>query len=384
MTPPTARRTALATATLILIAGFSAPPAPDSRAAAAPAIGAEEPPAGATTTGREPASEVWLGHFPEFPQGRLPESVAADLQTSLDAAVADGPFRGASAAVIVASAGSWSGGTGVNPNQNSIPMTAASVLPTHSVGKTVIAAQVLLLADEGKLGLDDLAADHYPPAFESATYLLDGAAVPEPSASDLHDVTIRQLLGMRSGLTDGSLPAATDPGSTPVYANVNYDVLAAIVDHVTDDRLPEVVDAGVLSRPGLDGLVFETDGARWPHDGHMRADAETMARWGYELYGGFVLSDTSLREMLNFEGQWYGLGVIDFTHPDLPSGGTYDSPSVGHGGGDGDAEVARLVAFPDEGVVVWVWATADPGPTTDTLFAEIRTLAEDFRDAAHP
>jgi hypothetical protein len=54
----------------------------------------------------------------------------------------------------------------------------------------------------------------------------------------------------------------------------------------------------------LDGLVVETDGARWPHDGHLWTDAATMARWGYELYGGFVLSDASLGEMLDFAGEW--------------------------------------------------------------------------------
>jgi CubicO group peptidase (beta-lactamase class C family) len=331
------------------------------------------------TTANEPTA-AGLGHFPRFPQGRLPDSVDAELQALLDAAVTDGVIRGASAAVIVARSGSWSGGAGVNPNQDDVPITAASVLPTGSVGKTVIAAQILRLVDEGKLSLDDRAADHYPPEFENASYLMNGVRFAEPSASDLRDTTIRQLLGMRSGFTDGR-PTAAAPGPTPVYANVNYDVLAAIIDHVAGRRLPEVVGAGVLSTPGLDGLTFETDGERWPHDGHMRADAETMARWGYDLYGGFVLSEASLREMLDFGGDWYGLGVIDFTHPDLPSGGTYDLPSVGHGGSDGDTQVSRLVAFPDEGVVTWVWATVD-GVSTDTGFAAIRTLAEDLRDAA--
>ena len=87
--------------------------------------------------------------------------------------------------------------------------------------------------------------------------------------------------------------------------------------------------------------------------------------------------------MLDFRGEWYGLGVIDFTHPDLPFGGTYDSQSVGHGGA-GETEVARLVAFPEAGVVVWLWANDDLSLGTDSLFAAIRPLVEDLRDAAHP
>jgi CubicO group peptidase (beta-lactamase class C family) len=187
---------------------------------------------------------------------------------------------------------------------------------------------------------------------------------------------------MRSGLTDGGIPA--DPGPTPVYANVNYDILAAIIDHVTGNRLPQVVHAGVLSGPGLDGLMFEADGERWPHDGHMRADAGTMARWGYELYGGFVLSDASLRDMLDFGGEWYGLGVIDFANPDV-SGGSYDSPSVGHGGvGDVGEFFVGLVAFPDPGVIVYLWALPIARLDADAGFSAIRPLVEDLRDAAHP
>jgi CubicO group peptidase (beta-lactamase class C family) len=209
------------------------------------------------------AGEVTLGDFPEFPQGPLPDSVAVELQGLLDAAVDEGVIRGASAAVIVAEAGSWAGAAGVNPIEGGAPMTAASVLPTHSVGKTVIAAQTLRLVEEEKLGLDDLAADHIPPQF------------PSFSPSDLHDITIRELLGMRSGLIDGGSPSA-DPGPKPVYANVNYDLLAAIINHVTGRRLPELVHDDVLSGPGLDGLVIDApEYVRWPHDGHMWADAAT-------------------------------------------------------------------------------------------------------------
>jgi hypothetical protein len=92
--------------------------------------------------------------------------------------------------------------------------------------------------------LDDRTADNFHPEF------------PEPSSSDLHDVTIREPLGMRSGFTDGGLPA-TAARATSMYANIDYDILAAIVDHVTGRRLTEAVRAGVLSGRGLDGLVFK-------------------------------------------------------------------------------------------------------------------------------
>ena len=52
----------------------------------------------------------------------------------------------------------------------------------------------------------------------------------------------------------------------------------------------------------------------------------TLARWGYDLYGGFVLSDASLAQMTDFKGEWYGLGAIDFSHPDAQNG--YAPPAV--------------------------------------------------------
>ena len=62
-----------------------------------------------------PAVSTRLGHFPAFPEGRLPDSVATSLQAVLDQAVADDVVRGATAAVIVAGSGNWAGAAGVGP-----------------------------------------------------------------------------------------------------------------------------------------------------------------------------------------------------------------------------------------------------------------------------
>ena len=373
MTPSITRRAATVTAilTLTVACGESRGPDPDFGQPASTRLVEHTTPR-STATAADPVWSVVLGRFPEFPEGPLADSVSAGLQALLDAAVEENVLDGAAAAVIVAGSGSWSGAAGVaDVTERDVPLDAGSVLSTASVGKTVIAAQVLQLADEGKLRLDDPATDHIPAEFT------------EFPSGELQAVTIRELLGMRSGLTDGATHVIADPGTTPVYANANYDILSVIVDQVENRRLPDVVSAGVLHGRGLEGLVFDADDVRFPHDGHMRADVATMARWGYELYGGHVLSESYLQEMLSFAGEWYGLGVIDFTHPDLPAGGTYDSPSVGHGGA-GDAEVIRLVAFPEHGVVVYLWATPQVSGGPDARFAAIRPLVEELRDAAHP
>jgi hypothetical protein len=81
---------------------------------------------------------------------------------------------------------------------------------------------------------------------------------------------------------------------------------------------PEVLRSDVLDDPGLDGLVYTVEDALASDGWGVEATPGSLARWGYELYGGFVLSDASLGEMTDFQGEWYGLGVIDLSSGDGP------------------------------------------------------------------
>jgi D-alanyl-D-alanine carboxypeptidase len=298
--------------------------------------------------------------------------MAGDIQEALEQSVELYGIRGATAAVVAVDTGTWSGATGVDVRGD--PFTATTATSTASVGKTITAAQVLRLVDEGRLRLDDRAADHFPPGL---------------SGVDANRSTIRDLLGMRSGLRDvSSYDALVDagyttaevmkrlpeplsrPGVTTEYANINYVLLGEIVEHVTGRRLPDVERSGVLAHPALDDLVHVKALDGWD----TQTDPGTLARWGYELYGGFVLSDDALREMLDFDGEWYGLGAIDFTHHD--SGARHDVPAVGHGG-EGDSHAVRLVAFPESGVVVAIQANADD-------FEQLVPVADALREATQP
>lgn len=291
----------------------------------------------------QPSSISGLGDFPEFPEGSLPEPVAASLEAVLDEAVQR--FRGVTAAVIVADSGSWSGAAGVDDEGN--PMIIDTQLLIASVGKTVTAAQVLRLVDEGRIGLDDPAADYLPP---------------EIAFVDTNGATIRDVLGMRSGIPGQRLVDSQSTyaplfpaGSKIIYENFNYILLGMIIEHVTGRSLWEAVRSEVLDRPGLEGIVYRIEDGRAGDGWMIESDPASLARWGYELYGGFVLSDDSLRQMTDFKGDWYGLGAIDFS-PGTPNVvSAYDVPAIGHGGVEPSYAV-RLVAFPQRDVVVAVQA----------------------------
>ena len=69
--------------------------------------------------------------------------------------------------------------------------------------------------------------------------------------------------------------------------------------------------------------------------GGIASDAPTTARWGYQLYGGHVLSETTLKEMLDASdgdgygygcGYGYGLGLMDLRDS------RFNIDAVGHEG----------------------------------------------------
>jgi CubicO group peptidase (beta-lactamase class C family) len=374
MTLASAARAGLATTTLVLITGCTSSTDEDPESAqASPSALAET---SAAASALLPAANTRLGHFPAFPEAQLPDSIAASLQAVLDQAVADGIVRGATAAVVVAGSGSWAGAAGVDRQGGAL--TADSRLLTASVGKTVTAAQILRLVDDGKLRLDDRATDHFSS---------------ELSSFDANDATIRDLLGMRSGLSDPGnyfalaerhatvaelVEGVADPrapaGTTIQYANINFTLLAAIIEQVTGRSLSQTTLTGVLADPALGGLGYSGVKNALAGDGwDVLTDPATLARWGYELYGGSVISDARLREMTDFGGEWYGLGVIDFTNPDA---GTFDTPAIGHGGSE-ESHFVRLVAFLRTGLVISVQANADD-------FGEVEYVLTLLRDVVQP
>lgn len=374
MTYALAVRAGLATATLVLGAGCTT-------STDANPVTEESPPTkpgetSAVATDLLPAADTGLGHFPAFPKAHLPDSVAASLQAVLDQAVAGGIVRGATAAVVVAGSGSWVGAAGVDRRGGAL--TSDSRLLTASVGKTVTAAQILRLVDDGKLRLDDRATDHFSS---------------EMSSFDANGATVRDLPGMRSGLLDPRnffalverhatvaeiaerVPDPIAPaGSTIQYANINFVLLGAIIEQVTGRSLSQTMRTGVLGHPDLGGLGYSGIKNALASDGwDVVSDPAALARWGYELYGGSVISAASLREMTDFGGEWYGLGVIDFAHPDA---GTFDTPAIGHGGSE-ESHFVRLVAFLRTGLVISVQANADD-------FAEVEYVLNRLREAVQP
>lgn len=330
-----------------------------------------------------------LGAFPPLPTAELSEDKAATLQAILDEAVDGVHAPGIAAAVISADDGVWVGAAGTADGETQLDPGAQFGI--GSVTKTVIAAQVLQLVESGDVDLDRPIAEYF-------------GAEEVPS----NDATVRQVLGMRSGIGEGTVDvhacddnlAASvstadmrawlsddplfEPGTRFRYTNDNYVLAGLLIEEVTGTSVARALRSGVLSTPGLERLVYQDEerptaplaapfvirpgsepvpapnellrlgGGYLPARclasgagpaGGMASDAMTLARWAYLLYGGWVLGDQALAAMTDFlDG--YGLAAHDHAS-------TFGFPALGHEG-TVPGYVTSLLAFPEDGLAVAV------------------------------
>ena len=116
---------------------------------------------------------------------RTPALVPAKrLQRAIDEYRAKTGIPGISVAVVWDDGRSWAGATGLRDVGRKLPVATGTAFPFASVSKTLTAAVVLQLVDEGKVDLDAPAARYLP------AYSLDKR------------ITVRMLMDHRSSLPD--------------------------------------------------------------------------------------------------------------------------------------------------------------------------------------
>ena len=299
----------------------SAPASAQGAATAAPAAPASSSPLPATAPTAAP-SPAWAAPN----EAALPNATVSKLQGLLDGWASAHGVIGLSAAVVTPT-GSWAGATGVDSAGTAIKPTSAFSIA--EITMTFVGAEVLLLASEGKIDLDALVTQYVTLPFAT-----NGA-------------TIRQLATMTSGfpgVPDGTVnaqvakdltrvwtaaevvalakdqPRQGTPGGPGVFNGLNYVVLGMVIEKVTGEPLATVLRRDLLAPSALDRMwmqpaekpqppltvaVDRTDAKVVdPASGYlpsrasastgqggagMAADAPSLARWGYLLYGGRII-----------------------------------------------------------------------------------------------
>lgn len=137
------------------------------------------------------------------------------------------------------------------------PLRTDSVVRVASISKLVVAVAVWRLAEQGRLDLDRDVSDYL------------GWPLRHPAHPDAR-VTLRQLLSHTSGIVDGSGygfaleerlqdrmtaehwgPGA--PGGRFEYANLNYGIIATVMEAATGERFDRLMTRLVLAPLKIDG-----------------------------------------------------------------------------------------------------------------------------------
>jgi len=234
--------------------------------------------------------------------------------------------------------------------------TSSVIKPTSafsiaSVTKTFVAAEVLLLASQGKIDLDAPVTKYVTLPFETkgatirqlATMTSGFPSEPEDALNkqvpkDLSHVwTAAELVALAK-----DEPRLGTVGGPGMYNGVNYWVLGMVIEKVTGKPLATALRSDLLAPAGLNRIwmqpaekpqapltvaVDRTDAKVVdPTSGYlpslaaastgqggagMAADAPSLARWGYLLYGGRII-DGHLVETMTTEATVADVGSYGF------------------------------------------------------------------------
>ena len=288
-----------------------------------------------------------------------------------------------------------------------------TVFHLGSVGKQFTAAAILLLAEEGRIGLDD-----------SIGRFVRGGPVAWSR------ITIRHLLTHTSGLGDyddslrlereyppeelvaliASQKLAFAPGAGFRYSNAGYVLLGMAVGAASGEHLGDFLARRVFAPLGMatTGMVGRArspiagfasgyrlvDGARMPAaavsrslnstgDGSLYSTVLDLAKWDAALYGDAILSAKSRRDMwtpvrLNdgtLRHYGFGWGIASFRdHRILQHGGSWQGFS------------AHIARYPDDSITVVVLTNLTGVGNTAEIIANrvARYYIPSLRAAAWP
>lgn len=268
----------------------------------------------------------------------LARQVAPGVEAKIDAAanqdVDSGRVAGAAVTVLRDGALVFAKGYGRANLEHAAPVNAKTVFRIGSLTKQFTAAGVLLLAERGKLKIDDKLSLYLPdfPRANEVTLrdLLD-------HTSGIHNFTESTVIGKisTSGATVQELVADIagqsplydfEPGTRWWYSNSNYALLGAIIEKLSGTTWAAFMKTEIFDKLGMTDTAADdardvvpgrasgysliggvpgkfrnaefTDMSVPYAAGALRSTAVDMSRWNTALFGGKLLKPESLKEML--------------------------------------------------------------------------------------
>lgn len=217
-------------------------------------------------------------------------------------------------------------GYGLSNVELNVAAKPETIFQSGSVGKQFTATAVMMLAEAGKIGLDDALTHYFPEA-----------------PSSWEQVTVRELLSHTAGFTDypkdfderkdyteadllkivESIPLAYPPGTSWSYSNMGYLTLGILIHKVTGEFYGDFLQQRIFRPLGMSTtrIIDEADiipnrsaGYRLVHgqlknqewvspslnttaDGSLYFSILDLAKWDEALYTEKLLKKSSLAQM---------------------------------------------------------------------------------------
>lgn len=301
---------------------------------------------------------------------------AASLQNVLDETVS-GLVRAGAPGALALAVGPWGvccRVAGIDSSGGALRSTA--LIEVASVTKTFVAALVLSLFQDGLLELDDPVAMYLPGLLRGDAritlrsllnhtsglpdYFEDAAFLAEWQEHPAHEWTAHELVEIAAGLPRHESGLFS-------YANVNYVLVALIIESVTGRTVADVLQARILEPLALDATQLPVTATA--ATGGLTSTADDLSRFLAALMRGEVVNESSRREMLTTvpsdwpESQGYGLGierVESLMGADSPCGAAWGHTGLG---------MATTVALTSQDAARQVVLTAGAMLTSEVAWA---------------
>ena len=277
----------------------------------------------------------------------LPPETSKKIDDTATKMLSENGVPSASIAVVKDGKQAYTKAYGLADIASHSPATTSMIYSIGSISKQFTAASILLLAEEGKLSLDDPVGRWLP------------------NLTRANEVTIRQVLSMTSGYQDywpqdyvmpsmmkavsaeeilkgwTLKPLDFEPGTKWQYSNTNYVVTGVIVERLSGMSVLDFLRRRVFEPLGMKN-VFDCDSSALPSGaptryhryglgparpapkegkgwlfaaGELAMTASDLAKWDISIIDQAILTPQSYREMEKAEllkngaGTQYGLGV---------------------------------------------------------------------------
>jgi CubicO group peptidase (beta-lactamase class C family) len=286
--------------------------------------------------------------------------------------------------------------------EHQVPVKPETIFQSGSVGKQFTSMAVMMLVEQGKIGLDD----------RINKYFTD-------SPAEWSNITVRHLLTHTSGMTDYPkdfdfradyaeadiykkikiVPLAFQPGEKWAYSNLGYVTLGILINRVTGkfygdflkeriftplgmttariineaDIVPNRAAGYVLVKGELKNQEWVSPSLNTTADGALYLTVYDMAKWDAALYGEKLLKKAS------FDAMWTPVKLND--GKTSPYGFGWALPEVGgkriiEHGGAWQGFKSMITRFPEDKLTVVVFA--------NLINANEKKLARGVLEIYHP